>query len=157
MATTDNAQMLMVSDPITTILSSESKLWLCIGKFNSLKIDGKSVDFVDFDVLSGGTVLPSYQMIELRPATENEDTSLKYNWRTYRILERSFIVPGALIGPVNPTLSTTHTDILWCIFQRSVLVALAASLMQDLSVSQLESIPKYAPSPNFPYREAFGE
>ncbi|KJA25396.1 hypothetical protein HYPSUDRAFT_53262 [Hypholoma sublateritium FD-334 SS-4] len=155
-ATTDNTQMLMVSDPITTILSSESKLWLCIGEVNSLKIDGKSVDFVDFDMLAEGTVLVSYQMIGLRPAMANEDTSLKYDWEMYWMPERSFTVPGALIGPVNPALSTTHTDIPWYMFQSSVLVALVASLMQDLSVSQLKSIPKYAPSSDFPYREASG-
>ncbi len=39
-------------------------------------------------------------------------------------------------------------------FQSSILVALAASLMQDLSVSQLKSVPKYSPITNFPYREA---
>ncbi len=69
-STTDNAQMLMISDPITTLLSWESKLWLCIGEVNGLKIDGKSVDFVDFEMLAEGTVTVSYQMIGLWPATK---------------------------------------------------------------------------------------
>ena len=50
-ATTDNTQMLMVSDPITTVVSSGIKIWLCLGKVNGLKIEGKSVDIADFDML----------------------------------------------------------------------------------------------------------
>ncbi|KAF8967518.1 hypothetical protein BDZ97DRAFT_1903384 [Flammula alnicola] len=150
----DEAQMLVISDPVTTVLSSESKLWLCIGEVNSLKIDGQSVDYVGFDMLAERTVSVSYQMLGLRPAITDDDPELKHDWRTYRMPERSFTVPGALIGPVNPTLSSSHTDVPWYLFESSVLVALAASLTQELTVSQLKSIPKFGPTRDFPYLEA---
>ncbi|KAF8964489.1 hypothetical protein BDZ97DRAFT_1660101, partial [Flammula alnicola] len=153
----DEAQMLVISDPITTVLSSESKLWLCIGEVNGLKIDGESVDYVGFDMLAEGTISVSYQMLGLRPATTDDDPGLKHDWRTYRMPERSFTVPGALVGPVNPSLSSSHTDVPWYLFESSVLVALAASLTQELTISQLKSIPKYAPTKHFPYLEASGE
>ncbi|KAF8962782.1 hypothetical protein BDZ97DRAFT_2020851, partial [Flammula alnicola] len=152
----DEAQMLVISDPVTTVLSSESKLWLCIGEVNSLKIDGQSVDYVGFDMLAERTVSVSYQMLGLRPAITDDDPELKHDWRTYRMPERSFTVPGALIGPVNPTLSSSHTDVPWYLFESSVLVALAASLTQELTVSQLKSIPKFGPTRDFPYLEASG-
>ncbi|KAF8962900.1 hypothetical protein BDZ97DRAFT_1662289 [Flammula alnicola] len=137
---TDEGQMLIMSDPITTILSSESKLWLCIGEVNGLKIDGQSVDYVGFDMLGESTVYVSYQMLGLRPATRDDDADLKHDWRTYRMPERTFTVPGALVSPINPTLSSSHTNIPWYLLESSVLVAFAASLTQELTISELKHV-----------------
>jgi len=55
--------------------------------------------------------------------------------------EHSFMVPGRLIQVVNPTLSVTHTDIPFFLFQSSI----------------LKSVPKIAPNQEYPYREVSGE
>jgi hypothetical protein len=69
--------------------------------------------------------------------------------------EHSFTVPGRLIQPINPTTLTVETD--WYLFQSTVLVTLAASIFQQLTASNLKSIPKLTPSTEYPYREASGE
>jgi hypothetical protein len=48
----DDSEVLLVSDPIASILSSENKLWLCIGEVNALKFDGQSVPYLNLDTLS---------------------------------------------------------------------------------------------------------
>jgi hypothetical protein len=152
----DDSQVLLVSDPITTILSSENKLWLCIGEVNALKFDGQSVPYLNLNTLSEETVTVSYQIVGLRPATVNEDPESVHDWRTYHMAdENSFTVPGRLIQPINPTTSNVETG--WYLFQSTMLVTLAASIFQQLTASNLKNVPKLTPSKEYPYREASGE
>ena len=71
--------------------------------------------------------------------------------------ERSFTIPGKLVQSLNPTISTTHTNLPWYLFQGTFLVALAASVFQQMSVSALRSVPKLAPNKEYPYCDASGE
>lgn len=61
----DKTHSLIISDPITTLICSENKFWLCVGEVNSLKVDGQSADFISHDMLSEDTVVVSYQMLGL--------------------------------------------------------------------------------------------
>ena len=152
----DDSEVLLVSDPVATILSSENKLWLCIGEVNALKFDGESVPYLNIDMLPEDTVTVSYQIVGLRPATIDEDPECVHDWRTYHMAqENSFVVPGRLIQPINPTASNVETG--WYLFQSSVLVALAASIFQQLTVSNLKNIPKLTPFKEYPYRKASSE
>jgi len=153
---TDETEVLVISDPITTLLYSEKRFWICIGEVNDIKIDGDFADSVPVEMLDEDTVTVSYQMLGLRPATSEDDPDQKHDWRTYTIEERSFTVPGHLIQVVNPTLSKTHTNIPFYLFQSSVLIALTASIFQGLKTSHLKSVPKIAPRREYPYREASG-
>jgi len=114
------------------------------------------VDYISHEMLFEDTVTVSYQMLGLRFATLDNDPEGKHDWRTYAMEEQSFTVPGRLIQPVNPSLSMTHTDIPFYLFQSPVLIALAASVFQGLMVSDLKSVPKMAPTTVYPYREASG-
>ncbi|KAF8176089.1 hypothetical protein BJ912DRAFT_1033585 [Pholiota molesta] len=154
---TDDA--ILLSDPIATLILSENKIWLCIAEVNGLRIDGEPVPYLSLDMLSEQTVTVSYQVLGLRPANSDDDPEGVHDWRTYRIQEQSFTVPGHLVQPVNPLISNNHTlpQIPWYLFQGTVLVAMAASLHQHLTVTQLKSVPRLTPSPDFPYREASGE
>jgi len=89
---TDETEVLVISDPITTLLYSEKRFWICIGEVNDIKIDGDFADSVPIEMLDEDTVTVSYQMLGT-------------------IEERSFTVPGRFIQVVNPTLSKTHTNI----------------------------------------------
>jgi hypothetical protein len=153
----EDSQVLLISDCIATLVSSGEKIWLCIGEINGLKFDGQSVTYLNLDMLSEGTVTVSYQVLGLRPATVDDDPDNRHDWRTYRMNERSFTVPGTLVQPVNPSVSTTHTGLPWYLFQGTFLVALAASVFQQMSVSSLRSVPKFAPNQEYPYREGSGE
>lgn len=155
---TDETAVLVISDPIATILHSEKRFWICLGEVNEIKIDGDLEDFVPVEMLGEDTVTISYQMLGLRPATSDDDPDLKNDWRTYTIEERSFMVPGRLIQVVNPTISSTHiVDMPFYLFQSSMLVALTASIFQGLTTPHLKDVPKISPSQEYPYREASGE
>ena len=42
--------MLLVTDPIATLVHSENQFWFCIGEVNELKIDGKTVGYICLDI-----------------------------------------------------------------------------------------------------------
>jgi hypothetical protein len=145
-----------ISDPITSVVCVDSQVWLCVGEVNGLKLDGVSVDCISFEMLQETTVVISYQMLGLRPATSDNDPTQRHDWRTSTMREQSFTVPGRLIQSINPTISMNDKDVknVFYLLESTVLVALAASLFQTLETSDLKSIPKMAPTLEFPYREA---
>lgn len=153
----EESQILLVFDCVATLLLSEEKIWLCVGEVNGLKFDGQSVSYLNLDMLPEHTVTVSYQVLGLRPATVNNDPDGQHDWRTHRIDEHSFTVPGSLVQPINPKVSTTHTNLPWYLFQGTFLVALAASLLQQTSITTLKSVPKLVPNRDYPYRESSGE
>jgi hypothetical protein len=61
----DDAEKLLISDPIATLIRIEKKFWLCLGEVNGLQIDGHPVDKVSFKMLEEETVTVSYQMLGL--------------------------------------------------------------------------------------------
>jgi hypothetical protein len=138
----DNSNILLISDCIASILSCKKKIWLCIGEVNGLKFDGKSVPYLNLDMLSEEAVTISYQVLGLRPTTLDDDPDGIHDWRTYQMDEKSFTVPGQLIQPINPKISMTHPTIPWYLLQGTFLVALAASIFQELTVSNIKNIPK---------------
>jgi hypothetical protein len=82
-------------------------------------------------MLDEDTITISYQMLSLCPATSDDDPDQNHDWRTYTTQEHSFMVPGCLIQVVNPTLSVTHTDIPFYLFQSSVIVVLTMSILSS--------------------------
>ena len=152
----DGSDVLLVSDPIATLLRCEKKFWLCIGEVNALRIDGRSVDFVSVDMLMEDTVSVSYQMLGLCTSTTDDDPDQHNDWQTCTIDEHSFTVPGRLIQAINPSISKTHTNFPFYLFQSTDLVALTASLFQSVSPANLKNVPKIAPTKEYPYREGSG-
>ena len=109
----DDAENILILDPIATLIRIKNKIWLCLGEVNGLQIDGRPVDSVCFEMLAEETVKVSYQMLGLQPVTLADDPDGRHDWRTYMMAERSFTVPGRLIQSVNPTTSKTHLSILF--------------------------------------------
>lgn len=108
-------------------------------------------------MLAEGTVTVSYQMLGLQPATLADDPEGRNDWRSYMMSKCSFTVPGHLVQSINPTTSKTHLSMPFYLLQSTVLVASTASLFQSLSLSNLKSVPKLAPTKEYPYCEASGE
>lgn len=61
----DDMDQVIISDPISTLVRVDNKFWLCLGEVNGLRIDGRPVDYITFDMLSEETVTVSYQMLGL--------------------------------------------------------------------------------------------
>ena len=138
----------MISDPVATLLCCDNHAWLCIGEVNGLKVDGQYAEFVPHKILHEKTVAVSYQLLGLRPATLDDDLSSLSDWRSCRIEENSFTVPGQLIQPINPTVSTQQPHSTLYLLDSQFLVALAASLLEYLSASDLKNIPKLSTLPS---------
>ena len=152
----DNLQKIIISDPIISLLQIGNDLWLCIGEINGLQVDGQPVDYISYEMLGEETVKVSYQMLGLRPATLVDDPNGIHDWRTYMMEEHSFIVPGRIVQSIDPVTSNIALSMPFYLLQSSVLVALAASLFQSLTVTDLKNVPKIAQLNEYPYREASG-
>jgi hypothetical protein len=151
--------VITISDPVATLVCSDSQFWLCIGTVNSLRIDGKPATSISLDLLQEDTVSISYQLLGLRPATsEDVGEQTKYHdWRSYAISEHTFTVPGRLIQSINPEISMSTTQHPYFLLESTVLVAVTASLLQSIAASDLKLAPKLVPSTEFPYREVGGK
>ncbi|KDR67270.1 hypothetical protein GALMADRAFT_47197, partial [Galerina marginata CBS 339.88] len=145
-AATDDSEVLFTLDPVSSLVRCENQLWLAIGEVTSIKVDGRSVTYVNLDMLEEDTVTVSYQMLGLRPATSDDDLEGKHDWRTYAIDEKTHTVPGRMIQPINPTVSKVLTGHPFYLLESAMLMALTASLFQNLTKSYLKSVPKMTPS-----------
>ncbi|KAF8165869.1 hypothetical protein B0H34DRAFT_671602 [Crassisporium funariophilum] len=149
--------ILILLDSMASLLSLDRQIWLCLGEVNSMKVDNRPVTRLSLGMLTEKTVTISYQILGLQPAMEDNDPEEIHDWRTYRRMDEcSFIVPGCLVQPLNPLISKSHLpgQIPWFLFQSTVLVASAASLSEQLTASQLTSVPKIAASKEYPYCKA---
>ena len=149
---------LIISDPVASLLRCEGRIWLCIGEVNGMKVDGKPVDCIDCDLLMEPTVSVSYQIIGLKPSDSQDDPTLKFDWRTYPIKERTFTAPGRLIQPIDPNTSTPKSikDPIFYLLDSCFLVALAASIFEVLKASDIKSIPKIKIGSEYPHCERLG-
>jgi hypothetical protein len=152
--------VLLVSDPIASLLRCEDHVWVCIGLVNGITNDGKSVQFLDLDLLGESKVSVSYQLLGLRPTTSEDDPSMAHDWRTYSTAERTFVTPGCMVQPINPEISKPNsvgTPIFYLLDSR-VLNALTASIYEALARSNRKLIPKFGnQTAEYPYRERLGE
>lgn len=151
--------ILLVSDPITSLISCDGCIWLCIGEVSGIFVEGRSVESAPHSLLKEKITTISYQLLGLQPATINNDPSQQNDWHTYCMFEQLFTIPGLLVQPVDPVISTTHAAGLvpWYLFGSAVLVVLAVSVFQGLTSDALKSVPKLSRSNKFPYRSEKGE
>jgi hypothetical protein len=151
-------EVLIIHDPIATVVCCEGQIWLCIGEVNTIRIDGCPVEEVSLHLLMEDTVSISFQLLGLRTSTSAEDTSSLYDWRTFTIPEVTFTVPGRFVETVNPAVAatTSQPSNIFYLLDSAFLVALSAGLIARLSLADLKTTPKIAPSKEFPYRELGG-
>ncbi len=157
----------MCGEPIATVLISEERLWLCIGAVMDIK-NGIGKDSlltnIELDILSEDGVFVEFQIIEVVPATTNDDPTEKFDWRTrMRNKPEVFTVPGQFVQPVHPKLQMPDSGSTFWIFTSAELIALSADLLQrvnsasDIGVSRRNRIiPSVERTKEFPYREASG-
>ena len=99
----------------------------------------------------------SYQGLRLVPARYSDDLDGTHDWRSLDLFRLSAKVPGALILPINPDVASHNPCDAFFQFQSSELMALAASLQDQIGRSHRRAIPQIKPSEYFPYREHDGK
>jgi len=149
--------MLFVLQPIMTMIACEDKLFLCIAEVNGLFLNNQPVDEIPIPFLSEKTAQVSYQGLRLVPASYSDDPDGTHDWRSSDLFQLSAKVPGAIILPINPDVASHNPCDAFFQFQSSELMALAASLQDNIGRSYRREIPQVKPSEYFPYQEHDGK
>ncbi|KAH9013987.1 hypothetical protein EDB85DRAFT_1876665 [Lactarius pseudohatsudake] len=153
--------VLMVNNPIASLVSCEENIFLCIGEIIGIHLGSKAVDYLRLDVLLEDTVHITYQVYGLVCTSpdddKHDDNEHKYEWKTQNLLPIKFKVPGNLIQPINPSLAMPPSRAPFYLFETPTLIAFMSSLRDRLTKPQLKFIPQIAQSDRFPYRERSGK
>lgn len=148
---------LFILQPIATVVVCEGKLFLCIAEVNGLFLDRRPVEDIPISILSEKTAQVSYQALRLVPATYSDDHDGKHDWRSMDMFRLSGKVPGSLVLPINPDVASHNLCDAFLLFRSSELMAVAASLRDNIRGIHRKSVPQVKPSDHFPYREQDGE
>lgn len=79
--------ILLILDPIMSLLHCEGHIWLCIGQVNAITVDSKPAHVVEYNIRGDQKVSVSYQLLGLKPTTSQDDSTMKFDWRTSSIKE----------------------------------------------------------------------
>ncbi|KAF5366588.1 hypothetical protein D9758_008958 [Tetrapyrgos nigripes] len=153
------APCLLISEPIATILSCEDQFFLCIGEVTALWIGNTDIEDISLEELLEETVTVQFQLLHITPCTDHHDPTQQHDWRSSpstHIHPVSFTIPGHLVQPVNPTLSSPNeqNQKKFYLFRSDVLRALAEDLLNrlaELGDQRSLRIPTIKRSSFFPY------
>jgi hypothetical protein len=150
------APSLLVGDPIASMIRCEGKVFLAVGEVISISISNNAVEEVALELLSEDIVTITYQVVHLTPAAELDDPTLENDWRSRRRMNGAptqCTVPGRLVQSINPTVVKPKDgpSKSFYLFNSTILLNLAAHLMESSSLADGRKIPNLARSPVFPY------
>ena len=149
--------MLSVLQPIATLVFCEQKLFLCIAEVNGLFRDSVPMDDIPIALLSEKIIQVSYQALRLVPASTTDDPNGINDWRSSNLLSLSAKVPGALVQPINPTITSHIPCDSFFLFETSTLMAIASNLRDRVIRGHRKAIPHVKASEVFPYQEQNGK
>ncbi|KAF9007809.1 hypothetical protein BDZ89DRAFT_1231061 [Hymenopellis radicata] len=156
-------------DTIVTVLGCEDLLFLCMGAVTDLNAGPSrdpSVDYVELGILSEDGVTVTFQIIDLVPATSDDDPTLVHDWRSQqRARPTTFTVPGQFVIPMTPTIAVPQTGRTFWLIESQALIAFGqdlcykiSSASTDVTVSRRNrNIPDVKRSRDFPYQNALSE
>ena len=145
--------------PVASLVRCRGRIFLCVGEVNDIIVDNQHTDHIAVEYLAEQTVVVSYQMLYIVPAKVQDDPNLKNDWRWSggRGLG-SHRVPGRLIQPINPSLSTKEPRNPFYLFESGVLMAIGKTILGKLESGNANLvIPEVKESEWFPYREETGK
>jgi hypothetical protein len=152
----NDSRLLLIHDPIATLVHTQDHLWLVLGEVNGIRYDGRLIDRVGHGLLAEPSVKISFQVTGLRPTASDDGQGELFDWRTFITPGRTFEVPGKLIEALDPELSKGSMKPFY-LFKSGFLVATAALLAQRLAPPDLKQLPKMSATTDFPYRERGGK
>ncbi|TEB21892.1 hypothetical protein FA13DRAFT_1642094 [Coprinellus micaceus] len=148
--------LLLIHDPIATLVHSEQHLWLVVGEVNGIRYNGQALDRVGHHLLKESPLKVSFQVLGMRPATSEDDPSGRYDWRTYALPSESLIAPGKFIEPLDPEVVTVDGSKPFFLFQSPLLITTTSLISGRLTSQDSKQLPKLKRTLEFPYRETWG-
>lgn len=154
---TSGDNQVQMDSPVASLVWCRGHIFLCIGEVNDIIVDNQHTNHIAVEYLTEPTVSISYQMLYVVPAKVQDDPDLKHDWRWSG--KRGFLhrVSGCLIQPINPSLSTREPGNPFYLFESSVLMAIAATILGKLEPGNGNLLPEVKESDRFPYREETGK
>ncbi|KAJ7070269.1 hypothetical protein B0H15DRAFT_793726, partial [Mycena belliarum] len=151
-----DAPYILVSEPIATLVRCEQKLFVCIGEVVDIRLDSKSVEQLNVELLQERKVMVDFQILRLIPATAEDDPTGRHDWRSTSTLRTILTTAGRLVLPIDPALSTRIAEKPYYLFESSILRGFGAQLLEAVTLHLNKHIPKFTPTSDFPYRERSG-
>ena len=137
---TSDGDLLMLNDPVASVLCSDNHLFLCVGEILSIHVNSRTVEQVSDGQLHDKLTSVTFQLLFLVPATVDNDPEKKHDWRPKCGITSQFTVPGHLILPLNPTTKVSATGKLQFLFKSFVLYSVAAAFLDVSSLQDAKSI-----------------
>ncbi|KAK0452006.1 uncharacterized protein EV420DRAFT_702556 [Desarmillaria tabescens] len=138
---TSSEPSLMLSEPITTLVYCEKNIFLAVAEVVDIHLNLDSLEKLPLDLLKEDTSTVTYQIVDLIPTTQDDDPSLKSDWHSTSHLQPTICtVPGHLIQPINPILSTAKEKPFY-LFSSDVLMTSASSLIGQIHTGDIKRIP----------------
>jgi hypothetical protein len=151
----DNTQlkgpMLSILQPIMTLVFCEQKLFLCITEVNGMFHDSLPMDDIPITLLSEKIAQVLYQVLHLVPASTTDNPNGINDWRSSSLFSLSAKVPGVLIQPINPTITSHIPCNSFFLFKTSTLMVIASNLHNRIICGHFKAIPHVKSSEVFPY------
>ncbi|KAJ6471256.1 hypothetical protein C8R47DRAFT_1222233 [Mycena vitilis] len=148
------APSLRIGNPIATLVQSDGNTFLAVGQVNTIILGSSPLDSIVLDLLFDRSTKISYQILQLLPASSEDAPDGEYDWKWSLGFESRSIrdVAGALIYPLNPTVSNRVSGKPTYLFSSETLVTIAASIDGQLLPIHYNSAPEVGRSETFPYR-----
>ncbi|KAJ7604917.1 hypothetical protein FB45DRAFT_1149799, partial [Roridomyces roridus] len=144
---------LRIGNPIATLVHCEGRDFLAIAQINRINCGTQDVDTLLLDLVSDAGTKVSFQILRLVPASLEDDPEKQHDWRWSLALDSACDgVPGALIQPLNPTVSTRMAGNPTYLLSSELLLHVASQMQHRLTSSDYSSIPEIPRSDHFPYR-----
>jgi hypothetical protein len=153
----EDCDILLVNNPIASLLSCEDGIFLCIGDIVAIHMGSKSIDNLPLDTLREETIRVTFQVYSLVCTSPDDDNTHENDWRTHEHLPMKFKVPGSLVQPINPCMVTPPSHMPFHLFDTGTLLSLTSSLCDRLTKPYLKLVPNMERSLLFPYRERSGK
>ncbi|KAH8995049.1 hypothetical protein EDB86DRAFT_2804872 [Lactarius hatsudake] len=155
--TDEHGDVLLVNNPVASLLLCEDKMFLCVGEVIGIHIGTNAVDHVSLDILLEDSVKVTYQAYSLVCTTPDDDSTHVNDWRTRELLPMKFKVLGFLIQPINPILVTPPSHMPYYLFDTATLLALTSSLRDRMTKHYVKLMPRTSQTHRYPYRETSGK
>jgi hypothetical protein len=110
---------IMMDSPLATLLRCHDHLFLCIEEIIDIVFQSKHSPQLPLEFLNDPTVFVTFQVLKLVPATDEDDPEHENDWRWSHSRGSSYRVPGHLVQPINPAISTRVVGKPFYLFQFS--------------------------------------
>ena len=152
-----DGDILLVHNPVASLLECEDKLFLCIGEIIAIHMGQKSIDHLPLDILQEDSIRVTFQVYSLVCTSPDDEPTHENDWRMREHLPLKFKVPGSLVQPINPHIATPPSRSPFYLFDTGTLLSLTSGLCDRLTNAYLKIVPSVVRSHLFPYRERSGE